>query len=717
MEPASGAAVVLCVVVTVLGGVAVRPTEPPKVVRPLAAGAGSEARSAGNLSAAVEPSSWWLEDGTNVTLDATWVGVPAGCSLVPIWFRWAVGPGGTEGALESTNSSRTVFTALAGGSGTTSVLVRAAASLACSGAVRAAFSRAAAVITVASPLNITEIAFGPNPLPPNGTTELTGELAGGDPPYEVRVTWGDGSTSLRPVIVPGPFAIAHAFPVAGTYEASVLVTDRAGDSATARPGEPLNVSSSFAVAIVPSDPVAEVGVPAAFGVRIVDAPSAFSSLFACDDANPSGAENSSNLTYGCAFDAPGVAAVYFEAVGADLPFAVATAALTEPVVAPPSVSFAGLPPSGEVGGTDYAPVQLTGGVPPLTVAWSLVGAGSQGTQTTSADGTVYLPLACPTAGTLLLSVVVTDSLGVVTAAAEEEVEVVPRLVVSASAVSTPDNASVAVNVSGSAVQGADPLAWAIVPSSGAENGTVLVGTLPQGGPFAWNASYRAEGALEVTAVVVDAAGAVGIVNLSVPLLPELAVTAGAGGPAAGEVRLSLAISGGVPPYAYRWTDSFGDLWNGSVEAPGVTTLVETAGGAGPAAFDVVVTDALGVSASSRVRAVIAAPGPSSNAAEDAALALGGTGIAALVVAAVLVRFRRPSAPPPPAPDPVEVLRDVIEPSDGVDRGMVELLAEERGVPLEAVRATLERLKADGTVRSGRGSDGEEVLAWSRPYER
>jgi len=91
-------------------------------------------------------------------------------------------------------------------------------------------------------------------------------------------------------------------------------------------------------------------------------------------------------------------------------------------------------------------------------------------------------------------------------------------------------------------------------------------------------------------------------------------------------------------------------------------------------------------------------------------------LAAGATVAVLLR-RRPSVTALPSPDPVAVLREVIEPSDGVDRGLVEMLAEERGVPSEVVRSTLERLKADGTVRSGRGSDGEEVLAWTVSAER
>lgn len=78
-----------------------------------------------------------------------------------------------------------------------------------------------------------------------------------------------------------------------------------------------------------------------------------------------------------------------------------------------------------------------------------------------------------------------------------------------------------------------------------------------------------------------------------------------------------------------------------------------------------------------------------------------------------LRGGRAEAPTPwPAQDPVEVLRSIIAPSDGVDRSTVELLAEEQGFDLVTVTRTLERLRRDGSLRYERGPDGEEVLAWA-----
>ena len=50
-----------------------------------------------NLSTIIDPAAWWMESGANVTLTAAWTGVPAGCGLRPMWYRWAIAPGGSEG--------------------------------------------------------------------------------------------------------------------------------------------------------------------------------------------------------------------------------------------------------------------------------------------------------------------------------------------------------------------------------------------------------------------------------------------------------------------------------------------------------------------------------------------------------------------------------------------------------------------------------------------
>ena len=669
-----------------------------------------------NLSVAVDPASWWMESGANATFAATWVGTPAGCSLDPIWFRWAVAPDGSDGTLEVTNGSETTFRATDEGSGTTTIVVHGAASLRCHSNVTAAFGGASTVVTVSAPVALRELAVAPDPVAPNGSTDLAGSVVGGDPPYLLRVAWGDGNVSYANVSGPGPFSVPHTYGVAGTFAPVLLATDRAGRLAEASPEEPVYVSAGFAAAIVPSSPIAEVGVPVTFGVATIAPPRNFSSLFLCEDAVPAGSDGP-GLVYGCAFEAVGVAPVTFEAVASSSPFAITTATLDEGVVPPPSLAFPTEPPPGEVGLTVYAPVDLTGGVPPFTLSWSLVGTGAGGVQTASSDGLDYLPLNGTEAGTLVLSVLVVDSLGVASTAAAEQVAFCPSLQMAATAAATVVNGTVALNVSGSAFEGAPPFDWTVVPRTPAANGSVEAGTLPAPGAFAWNATYLAEGALAIVVAVVDAEGASAVRNLSVALAPALAVSAEVDPTGPGLVTLTMTVSGGLGPFAYAWNDSAGDAWNGTTAHAGTTVLREATRGSGPCSFDVRVVDALGAIASSQ-RLVTLPPADalatvSSNATSIAAI----VAILVAAAAAVVVLRRRRSPALPSPPDPVAVLREAIEPSDGVDRGLVELLAEERGVPLEVVRATLDRLKADGTVRSGRGNDGEEVLAWSPSADR
>lgn len=676
------------------------------LANPAPAAAGS------TVSLVVDPASWWMETGANVTLAATWTDVPPGCTLEPIWFRWTIAPGGSEGALGRSNGSQTVFYASDEGTGTTTVVARSSAALDCRGNTSAIFSRASAAVTVAAPLAVDGVGFEENPVVPGATTTLIGSVVGGDPPYELRVAWGDGNVSAEEVPDPGGFSIPHAYGTNGSFSPVLLATDAAGRTANAAPEEPLNVSEGFAAAIAPSTLVAEVGVPVTFDIETTDEPQNFSWLFACPDAQPAGSGGSGALDFRCAFDSPVVVPVTFEAVGGEVPFPVATATLEEPVVPNPSVVFPSAPPAGEVGGTTYAAVDVRGGVPPFQLLWSLVGTGASGVQDVPSDGLDYVPLSSSVAGTLALSVVALDALNVTSPGAEETVVFLPALEASADAEAGPAAGAVSLNVSATVVGGAPPFDWAVFPSILAVNASGGAGSLARPGLFGWNATYRVEGSLGLSVMVVDAAGASAVLNLTVVLAPELAVAATVHPDGPGRVLLGVTVAGGVPPFAFRWNDSAGDSWNGTLPTAGTVVLREPTAATGPCSFGVTVVDALGVSNTSGADVQLPPfpPGSSPNTLGATALAVVGL-LAGGGVAFGLLRRRRPLAEAPP-PDPVAVLREVIEASDGVDRGLVEMLAEERGVPLEVVRSTLERLKADGSVRAGRGSDGEEVLAWA-----
>ena len=666
------------------------------------------------LSAAVDPASWWMESGENATFSATWVDVPAGCQLLPIWFRWSIAPGGAEGVLGATNGSSATFYASAAGSGTTTLSVALAASLRCDGNLSSAFAQAEAVVTVGAPISIVGLGVEPDPLAPGEAATLVGEVSGGDPPYVLQVNWGDGNVSNTSVAGAGPIAVPYTYGHPGTFTPSVLVTDAEGRTASGGVSEASYVSDGFAVALAASTTVAEVGEPVLFTVETIAAPANFSSVFACTNAGPTGNESPSGLVFGCAFAGPGAAQVSFQAVGASLPFPIVNAVLTETVVPAPSIVFPGPTPSGEVGRTTYAPLVLSGGVPPLFVHWALVGTDTTGEQTVPSDGLDFLPLIAGQPGTLLLAMTVVDRLGVGSAATLEQLPFAPGLAVSASVDGGTRNGSAYVNVSASVVAGAPPFDWSVVPGAAAANGTTTAGALSAAGGFGWNATFRREGTATLGVVVVDADGAFQALNLSTLLVPSLDVSASVRVGADGALVLSATIVGGVGPFACRWNDSAGEAWNGTASSDGPARLDASTDAHGALSFSLVVTDALGASANASATASVP-PAALLSASGSAAPVLAVLAAVALGAAATVLLLRRRRAPvPPPPPDPVTVLREVIEPSDGVDRGMVEMLAEERGLSREVTRATLERLKADGTVRSGPGNDGEEVLAWSEP---
>jgi hypothetical protein len=662
---------------------------------------------------AVDPASWWMDSGSNVTLGASWGGTPPGCTLEPTWFRWSIAPVGSEGTLGATNGSSVTFSAVASTSGTTVVMVRSAAVLQCVGSGTSEGSFATSNVTVAAPLAVGELSAEPNPVPPGASVALTGQIVGGTSPYAVRVAWGDGHITNVTVSRAGRFSAPYAYETNGSYLPEAFVTDAAGSRAAALASERENVSAGFVAAIKPSSVVAEVGVPVSFAVRLLDPPRNFSVQFGCENSGSLLSTNATGLDYDCAFDQPLPSYVSFEAVGARIPFPVAYASLEEAVVARPSIVL-GPTSLGEVGDALYVGLSVAGGVPPFTLRWALVGTGANGSFAVPGDGRSLLPLSSPLAGAFNLSAVVVDGLDQESLPASEDVAFLPPLALSAAAVAVAAPRGIRLNVSADALGGVPPYDWTIVPSTGVRNGSSPSGALAGSGGFAWNATCRREGAVAITVDLVDADGGWRSANLTVLAVPVLSAAATVEPAGSGRVRLELTIYGGVGPYAYHWSDAAGSVWNGSVDGPGTVALTEQVAGSGPLNFTVEVADALGAVATATANASVppAADPVAPVQSVPVGLVLAGLLGAGALGALGLRRHGRARADVPPAPpDPVAILREVIEPSDGVDRALVEMLAEERGLAPGVVHETLERLKADGKVRAGRGFDGEEVFAW------
>lgn len=683
----------------------VRATE----VRAAARDGGAETFAA-NLT--IDPSRWWTEGGTPTPVSAVWTGLSPGCSAQPEWFRWSIGPGGAEGAVVPTNRSTVNFTAFGIESGTTRLEVAAAALVACPSDDRSVFGTANATIEVDAPLAILGLRTVAWASATNATARVAGTLVGGEPPYSLIIDWGTGNVTTATVEGPGNFSVGGT-PGIGPLDPTVLATDAAGLVARASVEENESADGSLAVAIVPSTYTAEVGVAVDFRIVSTFLPGSYSTVTVCEMIGVARAatEVESSDGFSCAFASPGLANITVLAVGNDPPFPTASAQLHEPVVPPLRLAPGELDAPAEVGRVTYVPINLTGGAPPYRLHWRFVGSEVTGNATVPRDGTYLAPVVPGGAGTEALAVSATDALGLPAANVSAPVVVEGALAVGATASGASNPNGTALAVSGSITVGAAPFDWSVLALTlrGSDSSAGGIASAP--GPFGWTGVDPAEGVVPLSFVVVDAAGAVWTGGLSVEAVPTLSVAlvAAAGGP--GRWTGTLEITGGVPPFSVGIVGPDGPEWNRSGVSARNWSVTVAGLPAGALSLTIEAVDRLGVSAHA-VAALTIAPGTNNLPPTSPGLV---PGVALVVVAGaaiVLWRWRRrPFAPSVPVGDPVATLRTILAPADGADRGVVELLAEEQGIPLPVVRTTIDRLIAEGTIRAESGADGEEVLAW------
>ena len=159
----------------------------------------------------VAPSDWWMVEGTNVSLRASWTQIPPGCTILPDWFRWSIAVGGALGTLSSANLSEANFSAGGLGSGATGIIVRSAAELGCGSTQTPAFRTARSNLTIDAPLTLRNLSITPNPIRGGTVASLSGTIVGGQPPYELRVSWGDGTVGWGNETRPGTFSLDRSF--------------------------------------------------------------------------------------------------------------------------------------------------------------------------------------------------------------------------------------------------------------------------------------------------------------------------------------------------------------------------------------------------------------------------------------------------------------------------------------------------------------------------
>ena len=700
------------------------------------------------LRVSIDPASWWMVAGNSTRFEATWTDVPPGCTSAPVWFRWSIIAGWGEGTLAPVDAPITNFTASSVVTGTAEVEVRSATVVDCGTAESAAYRNATANVTVVVPPILGPMALDTNPVAAGSPTNLTGTLVDGEPPYRVRVTWGDGSSSELNLSAPGPFSWPHRFPD-GTFAPTVLVEDSVGLTTGGAVVEPIYSNTNFTVGIETGRYSTEVGASVAITGGMIDPPSLYSEASICSDALASGSSSlragpsasGAETHFSCAFASPGTAEITYEVIPAEGGLPPATATLSLPVRSALEIDVHLPDPSPEVGLPTAVAVEVSGGVAPFLVRWGLAGSPNGSGTTLAVDGTLLVPVDPTAAGSFGITVIVEDANGFEVGNSSVRLSVHGPLDASASVSTTVGPSGPVVSLMGSVTQGAGPFLWFVAPAVPPVNDTVLEGNLSVVSDFAWTGLVPREGNSSITVGVRDADGAVWWATIPVELIAPLEgtgrLTAVAGEPTSSLV-LNLTLRGGLPPFTVWTNSSVRSDGNTSAPSDGEYSWSWPVNASGTVREQVVVVDRLGFrwSENATVNFTATAPGsppptppsppspsptapsgPSSGTGGDRAIAeVAGISTLALLAAGGIAfywrRRRAARAPPPPAPDPVSVLRGIIEPADGVDRATVELLAEEAGVALPTIRTTLGRLIADGRLRSETGSDGEEVYAWS-----
>ena len=711
---------------------------------------GSVPHSAENdseVDLAINPPSYWMRTGTNVTLEAVWSSGPPGCDLTPLWYGWAEVSGNATGYLNASTGPSTTFFAASFDSGSARVVARAAAVLEC-GANETVIDRTSEVnLTLVAPLSLSGVGLSPNVLLPGQTATLEGGINGGEAPYTLEVAWGDGTRSRIVLSIPGGFSVAHTF-AAGEFVPAVSLEDAEGDLANTPVDEAVSVGSGLEVGILPARAVAEVGMTVEFTGVAVGASPAVSPLFDCSNASVGPATTTPNGTvFPCTFTSPGTAVVLFGEYPTRPGGPSASTILYEAVVDPPTLSVTSVDSPDEAGVGEPLRVNVSGGVLPITLTWNRSGGGPGGEETLGSNGEGVIMLASATPGDYLVEIGGNDSAGGTAPTATTTLRVGSSLASNAAGASRILSYGALAEVSADAVAGCAPFAWWVVPSLLPSNDSAEVGGLATVGDFGWNGSYALEGNLTVTVGVADSCGATSQTELRIELVPSLTADATvAPGPTSPieTLAVNLSVHGGLPPYRLYVNASNGESWNRTVSSQGASRWWFPTDGTGSLGIAVSISDLLG--ANQRVDASVVlvppsgpaipsppgntsppgpSPDPSTNSTAPSATV--SSWLAAMIVLAsvgtaiaiFLLRRRKAQRdlPPTSGPDPVATLRRIIEPADGAERFTVELLAEEVGIPLTDVRSTIDRLVRDGRIRSESGADGEEVLSWSPEASR
>jgi hypothetical protein len=369
---------------------------------------------------------------------------------------------------------------------------------------------------------------------------------------------------------------------------------------------------------------------------------------------------------------------------------------------------------------------VTGGVGPFAVQWAIVGGSSNGSTVVPGDGTYVGAVVPESPGPVWVIGSVVDTwnrsfsgsspLGHATASPS----LVPGSVPFAE-VGYPTPVSVVV------ADGTPPFAWSVSPVPGVSSESPTDGTLLEDGAIAFQVTFDRPGNYSLPVRLADAAGLVREANVSLVVSGGLNLSVALGSPTVtvgATVSVVASITGGLPPYAYRFALSDNEQTSGNVSSAGPVRWSATPVTTGYLSLHGTVVDGTGRIANVTLTLYVGSPtassGSTAGAPSDAGPVAAGAAAAGAVlgiVGVVLLRrwWRWPSrrAPPEPAGRAERaVVRELLaDADDGMDRATLELLAEERHLTPSDVATALAAWERAGRVQTEEADDGREVVRW------
>jgi hypothetical protein len=363
-------------------------------------------------------------------------------------------------------------------------------------------------------------------------------------------------------------------------------------------------------------------------------------------------------------------------------------------------------------------VQISGGVPPISVNWSPEGGGLGGTVSGLGDGNYseQTTFSAPGLGRVLATAV--DALGHSVVDEDYVADVEPRgsisFLTNGSIAEVGSPLGIAVDLFG----GWPPYLWSLGSSVALTDGNLSFGVFNSTGPYRWNVSFAYAGTAVLNLTTLDALGVQASELVKLLVEPPVTVeTTALTNESKRPFEVSASVSGGVPPFLYTFRLSDGELAQGVTASDGSISAAFDPGQDGNFTVEVSVTDALGRSSESTEIVLVDGPVTAPPGVTVSGASLYG-GIAVLVVLVGIAalyahrRFRKSADAPSSGPtSALLAIRRLMEQSQIIDRDTLLLLCEEEGESSDAARAALQVLLRTGEVTSEPGPADDVVLRW------